>query len=50
MRQGATMLTAKQKSMLNVLIEHLEKHDVPPSFEELAQSLISNPNRAFTAC
>ena len=25
MRQGATMLTAKQKSMLNVLIDHLEK-------------------------
>ena len=39
MRQGATMLTAKQKSMLNVLIEHLEKHDVPPSFEELCAQL-----------
>ena len=33
------MLTAKQKSMLNVLIEHLEKHDVPPSFEELCAQL-----------
>lgn len=39
MRQGATMLTAKQKSMLNVLIDHLEKHDVPPSFEELCTQL-----------
>lgn len=33
------MLTAKQKSMLTVLIEHLEKHDVPPSFEELCTQL-----------
>lgn len=33
------MLTAKQKSMLMVLIDHLEAHDVPPSFEELCLRL-----------
>ncbi|MGC6485699.1 MAG: transcriptional repressor LexA [Candidatus Puniceispirillales bacterium] len=33
------MLTSKQKSMLMVLIDHLEAHDVPPSFEELCLRL-----------
>lgn len=33
------MLTVKQKSMLTVLIDHLERYDVPPSFEELCDQL-----------
>ena len=33
------MLTQKQKTMLTVLIDHFDQHDVPPSFEELCRIL-----------
>ena len=33
------MLTHKQKNMLTELIKHFERHDVPPSFEELCAML-----------
>lgn len=33
------MLTQKQKQMLTTLIDHFDRHDVPPSFEELCHAL-----------
>jgi repressor LexA len=33
------MLTRQQKRMLNVLIDHFDQNDVPPSFEELCHAL-----------
>ena len=36
---GAVMLTKKQKELLDYLTTHAEKHDVPPSFDEMRDAL-----------
>ena len=35
----AVMLTKKQKELLDYLTTHAEKHDVPPSFDEMRDAL-----------